>query len=325
MKPAIAKSVAKSVANPAGSPLQRSIAAQIVQLLQRQNTAPGSGLTELGLSQQLGVSRTPVRAALRLLESEGVLSRDDASAQGKRGTWRVTEDAATVSSAHLSPPVSDTERLFVAIARDRITGALPSDVSEADLLRRYEVSRPTMLRVMTRLAEVGQVERKTGHGWTFASATLDAQTRRESFRFRMVIEPAALLEPGYRLDADWATDMRAQHRKMMESPWRDASAVALFDLNAAFHEGLAAGSGNRFLERAVAQQNQLRRFVNVDWHHGPERVHVSCTEHLAILDQLEAGHTEVAAALMRQHLLRASTLSFRGPTGILTAEGLPED
>jgi DNA-binding GntR family transcriptional regulator len=311
--------------NPVGSPLQRNIAAQIVQLLQRENTAPGSGLTESGLAQQLGVSRTPVRAALRLLESEGVVSRDDQPAQGKRGTWRVIQDAATVSSSHLAPPVSDTERLFVAIARDRITGALPSDVSEADLLRRYEVSRPTVLSVMTRLAEVGQVERKTGHGWTFASATLDAQTRRESFRFRMVIEPAALLEPDYRLDAGWAAEMRAQHRKMMDEPWRDTSAVALFDLNADFHEGLAAGSGNRFLERAVAQQNRLRRFVNVDWHHGAERVHVSCAEHLAILDQVEAGHAEVAAALLRQHLLRASTLSFRGPTGILSAEGYLEE
>jgi DNA-binding GntR family transcriptional regulator len=295
---------------PGGSPLQRNIAAQIVQLLQRQNAAPGSGLTELGLAQQLGVSRTPVRAALRLLESEGLVTRDDQPAQGKRGTWRVGQNAATSTLG--PPPVPDTERLFIAIARDRIAGVLPGDVSEADLLRRYDVSRPTVLSVMTRLAEVGQVERKTGHGWTFAPATLDAQTQDESYRFRLVVEPAALLEPGYRLDPAWAADMRARHRQMLDEPWHDTAAVALFDLNAAFHEGLAAGSGNRFLQRAVAQQNRLRRFVNVDWQHGPARVRVSCIEHLGILDQLEAGHVEVAAALLRQHLQRASTLSFHG-------------
>ena len=304
-------------ATPQGSPLQRNIAAQIVQWLQRQHAAPGSGLTELGLAQALGVSRTPVRAALRLLENDGVVSRAETSAQGRRGTWRVLRDVAVDPGAPLAPPpVSDAERLFIAIARDRIAGVLPGDVSEADLLRRYDVSRPTVLSVMTRLAEVGQVERKTGHGWTFAPATLDAQTQQESYRFRLVVEPAALLEPGYRLDPAWVADMRTQHQRMLDQPWHDTFAVALFDLNAAFHEGLAAGSGNRFLQRAVAQQNRLRRFVNVDWQHGPERVNVSCVEHLAILDQLEAGHAEVAAALMRQHLQRASKLSFHGqPAG----------
>jgi DNA-binding GntR family transcriptional regulator len=305
MKPAIAITE--------GSPLQRNIAAQILRLLQQQHAAPGSGLTELGLAQQLGVSRTPVRAALRLLETEGVVSRDETPAQGRRGTWRVLRDVADGAGASLvPPPVSDAERLFIAIARDRIAGVLPGDVSEADLLRRYEVSRPTVLKVMTRLAEVGQVERKTGHGWTFAPATLDAQTQQESYRFRLVIEPAALLEPGYRLDPAWVADMRVRHQQMLDKPWHDTFAVALFDLNAAFHEGLAAGSGNRFLQRAVAQQNRLRRFVNVDWQHGPERVRVSCVEHLALLDQLEAGHAEVAAAMMRQHLQRASTLDFHG-------------
>ena len=39
-----------------------------------------------------------------------------------------------------------------------------------------------------------------------------------------------------------------------------------------------------------------------------ERVRVNCAEHMAMLDHLEADENEVASALMRSHLLRASKL-----------------
>jgi DNA-binding GntR family transcriptional regulator len=84
--------------------------------------------------------------------------------------------------------------------------------------------------------------------------------------------------------------------------------VALFDLNAAFHEGLAAASGNRFFHTAIQQQNRLRRFVNIHWTYGAERVQVNCREHLEILARAEAGDREIAAALMRKHLVMASAV-----------------
>ena len=58
----------------------------------------------------------------------------------------------------------------------------------------------------------------------------------------------------------------------------------------------------------LQQQNRLRRFVNVHWTDGPERVQVSCSEHLEILARAEAGQMEVAAALMQLHLEQASRL-----------------
>ncbi|HEV8688774.1 MAG TPA: FCD domain-containing protein, partial [Ideonella sp.] len=64
---------------------------------------------------------------------------------------------------------------------------------------------------------------------------------------------------------------------------------------------------------AVVQQNRLRRFVNVNWKHGPERVRASCLEHLEILARLEAGQRDVAAALMRSHLQAAGALGQGQP------------
>ena len=82
--------------------------------------------------------------------------------------------------------------------------------------------------------------------------------------------------------------------------------IALFDMNAEFHEGICAASGNRYLQDAARRQNQLRLLSNYDWFYGEERVAITCTEHLQILQWLEAGDNQVAAALMRRHLLANS-------------------
>jgi DNA-binding GntR family transcriptional regulator len=175
-------------------------------------------------------------------------------------------------------------------------------------MQRYDATRPIVQRVLTRLAEVAAVQRKPGHGWRFQPTLADTQARDESYRYRLLIEPAGLLEPGFRLDPAWAAEMRRRHQEMLAMPWSDTVSIALYEMNAAFHEGLAAASGNRYLLVAVQQQNRLRRFGNYDWTFGHERVIVNCREHLAILDQLEAGQNEAAAALLRRHLEGAARL-----------------
>ena len=290
----------RATPNPPPSALQQKLAARIVEAARAGE--PGAALSELGLAQALGVSRSPVRAALAWLQGRNVMKREPGSG------WVLTSRAARSARIELAPPVEEPERLFVAIARDRVQGALAGDTTEADLMRRYGVTRPTVLKVLARLAEVGLVERKRGHGWSFLPVGYDDAARAESYAFRLLVEPAALSSTGFRLAPAWAAAMRSRHEAMLSQPWRETSSVALFDLNAEFHEGLAAASGNRFLLMAIQQQNRLRRFVNIHWTDGPERVQVSCQEHLEILARAEAGQTDVAAALMRQHLLQASRL-----------------
>jgi DNA-binding GntR family transcriptional regulator len=189
-------------------------------------------------------------------------------------------------------------------------GKLAEDVSEGDLIRRYNVTRATVQQVLVRLSEVAAVQRKPGHGWRFLPTISDPTARSESYRLRRIIEPAALLEPGYRLAPGWIGEMRQKHHDMMATPWNEASSIALYEMNAQFHEGLVAGAHNRYLLVAIQQQNRLRRFANYDWTFGHERVVVSCREHLKILDCLENGERETAAALMRKHLDAAAKLSI---------------
>lgn len=289
------------------SRLQRAVLGQIAELARAQGWGTGTHLTELGLARRLSVSRTPVRAALAHLAARGLLRRRP------RGGYELAAGADALAAIAPPPEPDGTQRLILAIARDARTGLLPSAVSEAALMRRYRVGRAALAAALAGLAAAGVIERRPGTGWSIPQPRYDDRTRAESYRFRLAVEPAALREPGYRLDPDWARRMRDEHRAMLAMPWREERAIALFEMNARFHEGLVAGAGNRFMLAAIRQQNRLRRFSNYDWTFGPARVVQSCTEHLEILDRIEQGEVELAALLLRRHLERAAAL-VRSPS-----------
>lgn len=293
-------------APPRGSRLQREAAGRILSLLLQRETPAGTHLPELELSSALGISRTPVRAALLLLAEEGVVEF-----RPGRGFFlcRQLGEADRPRQGGLD---GDAEALSVAIARDRLRGTLEDDLTEADLMRRYGVTRAVLTRVLRQLAEAGMVERRRGHGWSFLPALSDASGQRDSYRFRMIVEPAGLLEPGFRPDPAWLRSIQARHEQLLGAGPDQFSAVRFFEMNAEFHEGLARASGNAFLHKAVVQQNKLRRFINYDWTYGADRVEVSLREHLAILDAIEAGSLEWASALLRRHIEQASAV---GPEG----------
>lgn len=279
--------------------LQQEIAERILQLVRDDALSAGDWLNENATARRLGVSRTPVRAALEHLARQGVVRR-----HLNKGVEILTLPAANDST--LPPEAIDLA--MVRLAHERENGLLPDEVSELEVMRRYDLGRPEAQKLLARLADLDMVERKPGYGWRFLHEARDPRVHQERYRFRLMVEPLALLEPDFRLGKSWIAEMRQRHDVMLTQPWRESSSIALYEMNADFHEGLAAASGNRFIHSAIRRQNQLRRLSNYDWVFGFERVQVNCTEHMAILDHLEAGEPEVASALMRSHLLRASKL-----------------
>jgi len=284
----------------ADSSLQSRLAGRILDHARKQGLEEGGWLSENALAQAFEVSRTPVRGALRLLARDGLVR-----AVPRRGYVL----RRPVDRRDLEPYAArDTreDRLSERMAADRFSGALDELVSEADLIRRYRVPRGQLTRVLGRMAQDGILERRDGHGWRFLP-TLDSEPLHdESYRFRLLVEPAALLEVGFQLDRREAIRIRDAHARTMESKFRNVTSVAFYDLNASFHEFCARCSGNRFLHQAVVQQNRLRRFFSYHWIYGKDRMRDSCEEHLAILGALLADDREQAVALMRLHLLGAS-------------------
>lgn len=282
------------------SRLQTELAGRILHLLKEQGAGPGHRLVEQYLCRQFGVSRTPIRGALKLLAAQGALQGRTHRGFILRGPVRTAPEVETVS-----PQEEEDNELFVAIAEARNTGRLAADCTQQELVRLFNAKLPTVGRVMRHLSQLGLVGRKRGHGWSFVASINSAGAQAESYAFRQILEPAGLVQPGFELDRQWARACRACHLAFRHKAWRRTLAVAFFEMNADFHEQLARCSGNRYLLNAMQRQNQVRSFLNYQWTYGVERVQASIDEHLEILDALEAGQNRRAAELMRAHIDRS--------------------
>lgn len=288
--------MSKKISNTSTS-LQEGLIECIYQFIHDDGIVPGGRLNEKRLAERLNVSRSPIHAALNVMAARGLVVR-----RPQRGVelLAVPPVGSLVGS-------SNQDDLLVKIARDRDQGLLGDEVSEAELMQRYSTGRSIVRSALDALADLNVLQRKPGYGWRFLTVW-NSDIRRESYRFRKLIEPAAILEPGFAPDPSWIKEMRRQHEASLIEPWKDQSSVAFFEMNAAFHEGIAAASGNRFFLEAIRRQNRLRRLSSYNWRHGFDRVKANYSEHIAILDMLEAGDFEFAATLMRRHLDLASQI-----------------
>ena len=278
------------------SPLSAQIAARIIQLIRARQNRAGDHLTEHDFARALDGSRSPVRRAFALLAKRGVLRQEP-----NRGYF-LARDAKLVSAMSLPAPAPAADDLYQRIAEDCLEGRLKREVSEAALVRRYATSRGQLLKVLSRLSREGMIERKPGHGWRFNALVHTAEAHNQSYRFRMAIETAALLEPSYQVDPAAFARAREQQRALLDGGILRFSKTRLFEIGAEFHETIVRCSGNPYFLEALQGQNRLRRFIEYRGNADRRRFARQCHEHLKLLDLIEAGRMQEAAAFLRQHL-----------------------
>ena len=288
----------------APSRLQADLAHRILARLRQENAAPGHHLVELELCAAFGVSRTPVRGALKLLERQGFVK-----AREGRGFVLIKLPPET---AEAESEADEEDRLFQTLAEARAKGALPDQFTQQELVRRFGARLSVVLAVLRQLAELGLVERKPGNGWAFTPDP--TRILSESYAFRRALEPQMLLQPGFRLDRAWAEKARSEHQKLRKKAWRTGDGVRFHAVNADFHEQLARGSGNRAMLKAVERHNRLRAFLIGQWDYPMDQVHSAIDDHLEILAALEAGYADKAAALMLHHLTQSASQSQKDET-----------
>lgn len=283
---------------------EQSITSRILDLIKADAMQAGSHLPAQLLADRLQVSRTPVNDALAVLAEKGVLTR-----QPNRGFFLVQPIGDSVSklAGELGLEESDVvTAVYFRIADDRLRGALPEEFSEALIKQRYGLVQSQLNAVLGRIANEGWAEKKPGYGWKFSSMLTTADSLLQSYRLRLALEPAALLEPDYRLPTHVIARCRAAEKHLLEGGIKTDTADQLHDRGVRFHESLVEGSGNAFFIDTIRRVNRVRRLLSYRSMQDRSRYKEHCQQHLHLLDLLERGRNEEASQAMHQHL--SSTL-----------------
>lgn len=289
------------------TPIPSTLAHEIARLVHAERLAPGVPLTERRLAERFLVSRSPIRTALRELQRAGVL------AAAERGGFKVADPLAAKALAASTPVPDGGEEVYLAIARDRLAGAIPDRTSENELLRRYGITRPRLQALLRRMSEEGWAERLPGHGWRFLPVLTSMETYRQSYSFRQAIEPAALLEPGFTLDRPVLERHLEQQRRFVAGEILEISAVRLFETNSEMHEAIAECSRNAFFIESLRRVDRLRRLIEYQQRVDREQARQRCAEHVHILELVLDGRNAEAAEAMRKHLSALGPLKAPSP------------
>ncbi|PMS36779.1 DNA-binding GntR family transcriptional regulator [Trinickia symbiotica] len=277
------------------------LATNIHQHITQSGMAPGTRLPERALAEQFNVSRSPVREALKRLAAQSVV------AAHPDGGYAVAEGIAPASGAGVIEieTVDADEQTYLAIAEDRLAGRLEDRITENELMRRYGITRAQLHAVLRRMAQEGWIERRPGHGWMFQSVLTSAETYRQGYRYRLLIEAAGILEPTFRLDRDALMRCRIEQEGLANGGVRTASPAALFDANSRLHETIAACSGNVFILDGLRRLDRLRRLMEYRKAVDRDQAERRCREHLTLIDFLLEDQREAAADFMKLHLRNA--------------------
>lgn len=287
--------------------LAQKIAHEILGLMDSGELSIGDHLSTQQLADRFGVSRSPVRDAMQLLAEKGALVQ-----RPNRGFFASEYSSNDVADyIEQSGPGQSSSKIYQQIAEDWITNKIPQEVTELQLKNRYGLSKSELSEILVRATREGWVERKSGYGWRFLQVAKTAEAFEQIYRFRMLIEPAAMLEPTFVADRKVLADLRSTQERILDTEIERLPEERLLDSGAKFHEDLINLSGNPFFHMSLVRVNRMRRLLEYRSSIDRERLIVQCQQHIEIIDFLEQGELMEASYALRSHL--GGALSKKSP------------
>jgi DNA-binding GntR family transcriptional regulator len=273
---------------------------KILELIKEERLPEGAHLTAQKLADRLRLSRSPVNDALGILERHGVVTR-----KPNRGYFlRQDFDALAQEPAGLAQPSVDdiVTQSYFKLADELLRGDLPMQCSEAQLRARYALTNAQAQALLARISQEGWAHRRPGYGWEFSSMMTTPDSLLQSYRLRLALEPAALLEPTFRIDRKVLARCRAAEKHLLDGGIATDTADQLHERGVRFHESLVEASGNPFFIDTIKRVNRVRRLLSYRSMQDRSRYQQHCDQHLAILDLLERERNEEAAEALAAHL-----------------------
>ena len=273
-----------------------SLAMRVVELIRHEGLHRGAHLSEQSVADALQVSRTPARRALIFLADIGLLERTP-----RRGFY-LKMSAAELAGVAFSTDDDNDEQLYFRIIDDHLGGRFTEDFTTTDLSQRYGLTARQAGLVLARMESEDLIRRRAARGWEFVRTLSTVEAHDQSYRFRLIIEPAGLLEPGFKIDPEAFALHRRQQESLLTGSLALLSRSELFRYNSTFHEMIAECSNNAYLADAVKRVNRMRRMI--EYNHQADRTRLigQAREHLQLLDMLEVGENKKASEFLRLHL-----------------------
>lgn len=278
------------------SALAQKISVQLLQDILSGDLRGGEHVGAQRLAKRYGVSRTPVRDALALLNDKGVLQR-----KANRGYF-VADTIPEDVQPWLRRYVDSSTDHYQLMADDWLRDRLPEDVTEQFLRQKYGWTKAKVSDLLMRAAREGWAERKEGYGWRYLPVAKTPAAFDQIYRFRMAIEPAAMLEPAFKIDRRRLAEHKRVQQGMLRISIENTPQERLLDNGAEFHEDLIRMSGNPYFLTALQRVNRMRRLMEYRTEIDLERLIVQCGEHLELIALLEKGEVVEASYFMRRHL-----------------------
>ena len=271
------------------------LAVRILEHIQLAGLRPGAHLTSQELGTHLGVSRFPVSQALHLLASKGAVLHE-------RNRGYFVADLAKVPEELGLSATDKAADAYFQMADDHLHGRMPDPASESFLREKYGLTKAQLATVMGRITLEGWGERRSGYGWSFSPMLTTPESLEQTYRLRIAIEPAALLEPTYHLDQETLDRCRAVEMRLLAGAIETDEADALHERGVRFHETIVGASGNPFFLEAIRRINRVRRLLSYRSMIDRKRYRKQCEEHVEILNLLEQKKNLEASQALRAHL-----------------------
>jgi DNA-binding GntR family transcriptional regulator len=262
----------------------------------------GTLLLESRVAQQFGISRAPARQALARLAQQGLVRQAEGHGYRVRGRATRAARARPIDPVRLEP-ASSWQRFYPEVERAIVarTAFAGWRVVETELARHYGVSRTVAREMIARLHQRGVLRRDARFRW-YAPA-LTPQHVGELYELRWLLEPVALVKAMPAVPSGFVAAMRRRlERAMARAETLDGQ--ALDELEADLHVRLLGHCGS------AAMMESLRLYQSLlvahsflyDWVPRLYPTEPFLPEHLGIVERLEVGAVDEAAAALEAHL-----------------------